>query len=71
MDGEYIYGKDDLFALIIILKRVLKRDDFSMMLNELSYELDILEGKLTTIPIEKILDQMGFPVNYRDIGRMI
>ncbi len=71
MDGEYIYGKNDLFALIIILKRILKRDDFSMMLNELSYELDILEGKLSTIPIEKILDKMGFPINYRDIGRMI
>ena len=22
MDGEYIYGKNDLFALIIILKRI-------------------------------------------------
>lgn len=70
MDGEYIYGKNDLFALIIVLKRILKKEDFCMMLNELSYELDILEGKLEVITIDKILDQMGFPTNYRELGRM-
>lgn len=70
MDGEYIYGRNDLFALIIILKRILKAGDFTMMLNELSYELDILEGKLESISIDKILDQMGFPTNYKELGRI-
>ena len=70
MDGEYIYGRNDLFALIIILKRILKTHDFNMMLNELSYELDILEGKLESISIDKILDQMGFPTNYKELGRI-
>ena len=41
-----------------------------MMLNELNYEFDILKGKLKTISIEKIYDEMGFPLNYKDIGRM-
>lgn len=70
MDGEYIYGKNDLFALIIILKRVLEPDDFTMFLNEIIYELDILNGKLNSIKIDKILHEMGFPINYKDIGRM-
>lgn len=70
MDGEYIYGKNDLFALIIILKRILNPDNFIMMLNELSYELDILDGKLHSITLDKILDKMGFPINYKDIGTM-
>ena len=70
MDGEYIYGKNDLFALIIILKKVLKHDDFTLMLNEITYELDILNGKLDSIEIEKILDKMGFPENYKEIGAM-
>ena len=69
MDGEYIYGKDDLFALIIILKRLLRDDDFHLLLQEISYELDILNGKLKTIPIEKIMDIMGFPVNYKNLLR--
>lgn len=70
MDGEYVYGKNDLFALIIILKRVLEQVDFRMMLNEIIYELDILKGKLNSISINKILHEMGFPPNYQDIGRM-
>lgn len=70
MDGEYIYGKNDLFALIIILKRVLEPTGFTMMLNEINYEIDILSGKLKAISVNKILHEMGFPENYRDIGRL-
>lgn len=70
LNGEYIYGKNDLFALIIILKRVLKEEDFTLMLNELTYELDILDSRIDSISLEKILDEMGFPLNYKDIGRM-
>lgn len=69
MNGEYIYGKDDLFALIIILKRVLRNDDFHLLINEISYELDILEGKLKSISINKVMDLMGFPDNYKNILR--
>ena len=69
MDGEYIYGKDDLFALIVILKRVLRDDDFHLLINEISYELDILEGKLKSISINKVMDLMGFPQNYKNILR--
>lgn len=70
MDGEYIYGKNDLFALIIIFKRILQKDDFNLFINEIEYELDKLNGKLKTIDIEKVLDTMGFPINYREIERM-
>ena len=70
MDGEYIYGKGDLFALIIILRYMLREDEFNLMLKELSYEIDILEGKLNSISIEKVLDSIGFPTNYKEIARM-
>ena len=69
-DGDYIYGKDDLFALVIILKQLLRAEDFTLLINELSYELDILDGKIDSIEIEKILDRMGFPTNFREIARM-
>ena len=69
-DGEYIYGKDDLFALIIILKSILKFDDFNLMMNEISYELDRLSGILNVIKIEKVLHAMGFPNNYKEIVRL-
>lgn len=66
-DGEYIYGKDDLFALIIILKQLLRSEEFRLLINELSYEIDVLCGKLKVINIGKVLDTMGFPRNFRDI----
>lgn len=69
-NGDYIYGINDLFALIIILKRLLRSDDFHMMLTEISYELDYLAGRLKSIKIDKILDRMGFPTNYKEIVRM-
>ncbi len=69
-DGEYIYGKDDLFALIIILKQLLSKEDFTLLINELSYELDILDGKIDTIELDKILDRMGIPANFREIARL-
>lgn len=69
-EEEYIYGLNDVFALIIILKGVLRTNDFNLMLNEISYEIDFLSGKLKSINISKILNRMGFPPNYYDIVRL-
>ena len=70
LEGEYIYGINDLFSIIIIMKHLLKEEDFVLMLNEISYELDVLDGKLEHAEIEEVLDIMGFPLNYKDIVRM-
>ena len=67
MDAEYIYGKNDLFAVIIIFKILLTDDSFRLMLKEIEYEIEKLDGRIDSIPIEKILDRMGFPTNYTDI----
>lgn len=68
IDGEYIYGKNDLFALIIILKDLLTEKDFKMMMNEINYEIDWLTSKLKCINVEKVLNRMGFPENYNQIS---
>lgn len=67
-DNEYVYGLNDMFALIIILKEILRQNDFNLLINEVAYEIDILDGKLKTIDIIKVLDRMGFPPNYREIS---
>ena len=67
---EYVYGKNDLFALVIILKTLLDPDNFNLFINEISYELDRLSGKLNVIKIEKVLHEMGFPNNYKEIVRL-
>ena len=70
MDGEYIYGKNDLFALIIILKQLLRYDEFRLFTNEISYEINILAGKLNVIPIGKVLDAMGIPNNFKELSNL-
>ena len=70
MDDEYIYGKNDLFAVIIIFKMMLEDDEFRLMLKEFEYELEKLDGRIDSIPVEKILDTMGVPKNYMDIINM-
>lgn len=67
-NGEYIYGKNDIFALIIILKQLLTKDDFKMMMNEINYEIEYLDGEIHSVEIIDILDKMGFPLNYKDIS---
>lgn len=68
VDDEYVYGKHDIFALIIILKELLTADDFKMMMNEIIYEIDWLSSKLNCIKIDKVLYRMGFPENYKQIS---
>jgi len=69
-EESYIYGKNDLFAIIIIMKQMLTVEEFRLFMNEIGYELDLLAGRLETVPIERVLNRMGFPVNYREIIEM-
>lgn len=67
MDGEYIYGKNDLFAVIIIFKILLNQKNFRLMMKEIEYEIELLDGRVDTIEINRVLDRMGFPEDYIDI----
>lgn len=67
MDDEYVYGKNDIFAVVIIFKYLLSDDNFRLLMKEMEYEIEALDGRVDVIPIGKILDHMGFPKNYMDI----
>ena len=67
IDNEYIYGKGDVFSVVIIFKYLLYQDDFRMFMNEINYEIEHLSGVLHSISIENVLDRMGFPNNYRSL----
>lgn len=70
LEDEYIYGKNDVFTLVIILRQLLSKDDFNYMIKEIDYEIQKLDGKLESISIGKVLEKMGFPINYMEIERM-
>ena len=69
-EEEYIFGKNDLFSLVIILKYMLTDDEFHLMLDEIKREVDVLDEKVSTVPLNTILNKIGFPSNYYDIKEL-
>ena len=67
IENEYAYGKNDLFAVVIMMKQLLTDDAFSEFIKEIGYEIDMLDGKVKVVPLNVILHKIGFPDNWRDI----
>lgn len=67
IDGEFICGKNDLFAMVIILKQLLSNVEFRTFIYEIGYEIDVLAGKIKVIPFSNVLKKIGFPENWREI----
>ena len=66
-DGEYLYGKNDLYAVILILKKMLSQAEFRELIGEIGYEIEILDGIVDTVPLNRILNRIGFPDHWREI----
>ena len=62
--GRYTYGKNDLYAQVIILKLLLSTEDFHKFFHDLK-----MCFKKHSIHKE-ILGKMGFPENWQRIGRI-
>ena len=69
-DDEYNYGKNDLFSVVIIMKQLLTDGEFREFINEVGYEIDMLEGKTNILPINNFLNKIGFPDNWREIENL-
>ena len=67
-NDEYVYGKNDLFALIIIMRHLLTHVEMKNLVIEIQHALDNLEYNLRSIPINKVLNEMGFPENWKQIA---
>jgi len=70
VEDEYVYGKNDLFALILIIKQLLKPNEFRNLVEEIDHALMNLDYNLNTITIVKVLDRMGFPENWKDLANI-
>ena len=66
-EDDYIYGKNDLYSVIIIMRQMLRPDEFRNLIHEIGYEIDVLDGKIDSLPLDKILNKISFPTNWRDI----
>ena len=69
-EGIYKFGKNDLFAMVIILKQMLEKDEFIDFLRELEYEINLLDSRVNTVPFNSILNRIGFPDNWFKISKI-
>ena len=67
-DGTYQYGKNDVFALVIILKQFLSNDEFVNFCEEVDERIRNLDYNLKAIKVSKVLSHMGFPKNWKEIS---
>ena len=67
-DNCYKYGKNDILALLIILKQLLNKEDFKNMTVELDNVIETLNYNLNTIRITEVLKRMGIPSNWKDLA---
>lgn len=67
-NGEFLQGKRDLFACLIALKRLLSNNDYRRMSKELSQALKTLNKKLKILSEKEILNEMGFPDNWKEMN---
>ena len=66
-NDEYIYGRNDLFALLIIMRQLLDEDKFKSLISEFDNAVTTLAYNLTTVKVDDILKRMGFPKNWKDL----
>ncbi len=65
-DG-YLFGKRDLFALLIILKKMLSKNEFRDLIDEVGFAVYILDENVSSVSLEHILNEIGFPINWKKI----
>lgn len=65
--GHYQKGKNDLFAIVIVLKYLLTEDAFSDFMDELDANITTLLSKINILQQTQLYKYMGFPENWKDI----
>ena len=66
---QYIYGKNDLFAVVIAFRYLLPKEDFYSFKRKLTVEIGKVNKKLIQITEAELLEHMGFPANWKSISR--
>ena len=67
--NQYRYGKQDLFSVVIAFRYLLPNKEFVTFKKRLVREVTKLNKKLIHITEPELLEQMGFPPNWKNITR--
>lgn len=70
-DNKYISGTNDLFAIIIIIKKLITPGEFSKMFIKIENILSDVREELDELSFKNLLKSMGFPSNYNMLDSLI
>lgn len=65
--NEYLYGKRDLFAVMIVFKMLLSRNDLKKLIKEVDINLKNLYKHTNVLSQNDILNSMGFPSDWKKL----
>ncbi len=68
-NGTYLYGKQDLFAVVIALRYLISNEDFKIFKAGLSKLINKVLKQCPHLTEERLLKEMGFPKNWSRITR--
>lgn len=66
-NGNYMQGKKDLFAVVIVFKYLRSESDFSNFMDDLETIIDDLCKSTRVLQQSLLLKKMGFPSNWKEI----
>ena len=66
-EGEYVKGKNDMFAVVIMFKALLSKSKFSDFMDEVNRAIKVFDKNIGIIENDVLLERMGFPSNYEEI----
>lgn len=67
VEGEYIKGKNDIFAVVIMFKVMLSKSKFTDFMDETNRAIKVFNKNIGVIDNNTLLERMGFPSNYEEI----
>ena len=67
--SQYLYGKHDMFALLIAFRYLLDKEDFKSLKRELTRLLNSFSATTSVFQKNKLLRAMHFPSNWSSITR--
>jgi len=70
VNTKFSCGKKDFFAILITLKEILKKREFTKIVNEIDSELNKIASKLSSVSINDLMVKMGLPTNWKQLSNL-
>lgn len=64
-NNEYLYGKRDLFAAMIVFKLLLSKQDFRRLVKDIDIAFKNMISRISVLSETDILNSLGFPLDWK------